>query len=128
MAGFGSLGKIAMGLARNPKVREALNSPQAKQMGSKVVDRVAEAADKATKGKHQDKIQNARGQAHKHLGGPGDGPQGRGLGAQGPGDAPQDPGNGSQTLGSGPQGPGNGPQTPGNGPQTPGSNPGNPRL
>ena len=76
MAGFGSLGKIAMGLARNPKVREALNSPQARQMGSKVVDRVAEAADKATKGKHQDKIQNARGQAQKHLGGPGDERQG----------------------------------------------------
>ncbi|WP_082565859.1 antitoxin [Arthrobacter sp. Soil782] len=87
MAGFGSLGKIAMGLARNPKVREALNSPQAKQMGSKVVDRVAEAADKATKGKHQDKIQNARGQAQKHLGGPDDGPQ-----AQGPGAGPQAPG------------------------------------
>lgn len=74
MAGFGSLGKIAKELARNPKVREALNSPQAKQMGSKVVDRVADVADKATKGKHQDKIQNARGQAQKHLRGPGEGP------------------------------------------------------
>ena len=75
MAGFGSLGKLARELARNPKVREALNSPQAKQMGSKAVDRVAEAADKATKGKHQSKIENARGQAHKHLRGPGAGPQ-----------------------------------------------------
>lgn len=75
MAGFGSLGKIAMGLARNPKVREALNSPQARQMGSKVVDRVAEAADRATKGKHQSRIENARGQAQKHLRGPGEGPQ-----------------------------------------------------
>lgn len=74
MAGFGSIGKIAKELARNPKVREALNSPQAKQMGSKVVDRVADAADKATKGKHQDKIENARGQAQKHLRGPGEGP------------------------------------------------------
>ncbi|WP_458115766.1 Rv0909 family putative TA system antitoxin [Arthrobacter sp. D2-10] len=74
MAGFGSLGKIAKELARNPKVREALNSPQAKQMGSKVVDRVADVADKATKGKHQEKIQNARGQAQKHLRGPGEGP------------------------------------------------------
>lgn len=70
MAGFGSLGKIAKELARNPKVREAINSPKTKQMGSKVVDRVADAADKATKGKHQDKIQNARGQAQKHLRGP----------------------------------------------------------
>ena len=110
MAGFGSLGKIAMGLARNPKVREALNSPQAKQMGSKVVDRVAEAADKATKGKHQDKIQNARGQAQKHLGGPGDERQGPGAGPAG-------------------QGPGAGPagQGPGAGPQAPASDPGNPR-
>jgi hypothetical protein len=75
MAGLGSLGKIAMELARNPKVREALNSPQAKQMGSKVVDRVADAADRATMGRHQDKIQNARGQAQKHLRGPGNGPE-----------------------------------------------------
>ena len=75
MAGFASLGKIARQLARNPKVREALNSPQAKQMGSKVVDRVADVADRATKGKHQSKIQNVRGQAQKHLRGPGDGPQ-----------------------------------------------------
>jgi hypothetical protein len=75
MASFGSLGKIARNLARNPKVREALNSPQAKQMGSKVVDRVAEAADRATKGKHQDKIDHARDQAHKHLRNPGEGPQ-----------------------------------------------------
>lgn len=78
MAGFGSLGKIARELARNPKVRDALSSPQAKQMGSKVVDRVAEAADKATKGKHQDKIHNARGQAQKHLRGPGEGPEANG--------------------------------------------------
>ncbi|SDI37985.1 MT0933-like antitoxin protein [Arthrobacter subterraneus] len=75
MASFGSLGKIARNLARNPKVREALNSPQAKQVGGKVVDRVAEVADRATKGKHQDKIDNARDQAHKHLRNPGDGPQ-----------------------------------------------------
>ena len=75
MAGFGSLGKLARELARNPKVREALNSPQAKQMGSKVVDRVADAADRATKGKHQGKIENARGQAQKHLRGPGEGPE-----------------------------------------------------
>lgn len=114
MASFGSLGKIAMGLARNPKVKEALNSPKSREMGSKVVDRVAEAADKATKGKHQDKIQNARGQAQKHLGGPGDGPQ--------------TPGDGQQTPGSGPQGRGDGPETPDGGPQAPGSNPGNSRL
>lgn len=77
MAGFGSFGKIARELARNPKVREAINSPQAKQMGSKVVDRLADAADKATKGKHQDKIEQARGQAQKHFRGPGEGPAGR---------------------------------------------------
>lgn len=84
MAGFGSLGRIARELARNPKVRETLNSPQAKQMGSKVVDRIAEAADKATKGKHQDKIQNARSQAQKHLRNPGDGPQSPGSDAGNP--------------------------------------------
>jgi hypothetical protein len=83
MAGFGSLGRIARELARNPKVRETLNSPQARQMGSKVVDRVADVADKATKGKHQDKIQNARGQAQKHLRGPG----------EAPGTPTEDPGN-----------------------------------
>ncbi len=102
MAGFGSLSKIARELARNPKVKEALNSPKTRDMGSKVVDRVAEAADKATKGKHQDKIQNARGQAQKHLNNPGDG---TGT-SNGPTDPPVDP-----TRPAGPTDP-NGPGTP----------------
>lgn len=69
MAGLGKFGKIVIAAARNPKVRSALQSPQARQMGGKVVDGAADLAKKATKGKHQDKIQRAREQALKHLGG-----------------------------------------------------------
>ncbi|WP_051479197.1 Rv0909 family putative TA system antitoxin [Arthrobacter sp. H5] len=74
MAGFSSLSKIARELARNPKVKSALTSPQAKQAGSRIVDRAASIADKATKGKHQSKIESAREQARKRLGPSGDGP------------------------------------------------------
>jgi hypothetical protein len=69
MAGLGKIGKIVMDAARNPAVRSALNSPQAKQLGGKAVNGAAELAQKATKGKHQDKIQRARAEALKRLGG-----------------------------------------------------------
>lgn len=69
MAGLGKFGKIVMAAASNPKVRSAIQSPKAKQLGGKVVDGAARLAQKAAKGKHQDKIQRARDEAHKRLGG-----------------------------------------------------------
>ena len=67
MAGFSKFGKIAQELARNPKVRQVLQNPKTKQTGAKLVERAADAADKATKGKHTDKIQRARHEARKRL-------------------------------------------------------------
>lgn len=69
MAGLGKFSKIVLSAARNPKVRSALQSPQARQAGGKIVEGAADLAKKATKGKHQDKIQRARDEALKHLGG-----------------------------------------------------------
>ncbi|MFC0249069.1 hypothetical protein ACFFIO_11220 [Citricoccus parietis] len=69
MAGLGTFGKIVMAAASNPKVRGALQSPKAKQLGGKAVDGAANLAQKAAKGKHQDKIQRARDEALKRLGG-----------------------------------------------------------
>jgi hypothetical protein len=74
MAGFSKFGRIAQELARNPKVRQALQNPKTKQTGAKLVERAADAADKATKGKHTGKIQRARNEARKRLmGGDGSG-------------------------------------------------------
>lgn len=67
MAGLGRFSKIVREAARNPKVRSALQSPQVRQAGGRIVDGVAVLAAKATKGKHQDKIQRARDEARKRL-------------------------------------------------------------
>lgn len=69
MAGLGKFGKIVMAAASSRKVRRAIQSPKAKQLGGKAVDGAAHLAQKAAKGKHQDKIQRARDEAHKRLGG-----------------------------------------------------------
>lgn len=58
MAGFGKFSKILREAAKNPKVRQA---------GGRVVDQAAVWAGKATKGKHQDKIQRFREEARKRL-------------------------------------------------------------
>lgn len=67
MAGLGRLGKIITDAARNPMVKNALQNPKARQAGGLVVDRAAALADKATKGKHQEKIRRAREEAHRRL-------------------------------------------------------------
>lgn len=69
MAGLGRFGRIVMEAARNPKVKSALQSPKARELGGKAVDGATGLANKAAKGKHQDKIQRARNEAHKRLGG-----------------------------------------------------------
>lgn len=58
MAGFSKFSRILREAARNPKVRQA---------GGRAVDQAAVWAGKATKGKHQDKIQRVREEAHKRL-------------------------------------------------------------
>ena len=70
MAGLGRFSRIIREVARNPKVRSALESPKARQSGGRVVDSAAVFAEKATKGKHQDKIQRARNEALERLKGP----------------------------------------------------------
>lgn len=67
MAGLGGFSKIIRSAVRNPMVKSALQSPKARQAGGRVVDTAAALADKATKGKHQDKIRRAREEAHKRL-------------------------------------------------------------
>lgn len=67
MAGLGGLSRIIRSAVRNPMVKSALQSPKARQAGGRVVDRAAALADKATKGKHHDKIGHARDEAHRRL-------------------------------------------------------------
>jgi len=67
MAGLGRFSKIVRDAARNPKVRSALQSPQVRHAGGRVIDGAAVLAEKATKGKHQDKIRRAREEARKRL-------------------------------------------------------------
>lgn len=77
MAGLSGFSRFIREAARNPKVQSALHSPKAKQAGGRVVDLAADLAGKATKGKHQDKIQRARDEARRRLNGqPGSGQPG----------------------------------------------------
>ena len=67
MAGLGRFSRIIRDAARNPMVKSALQSPKARQAGGRAVDRAAALVDKATKGKHQEKIRRAADEAHKRL-------------------------------------------------------------
>jgi hypothetical protein len=53
--------------------KRALQTEQGRSGGRKLVDGLAKAGDKATKGKHRPKIEQARQAAHRYLGGPGSG-------------------------------------------------------
>lgn len=74
MAGLARVGKIAVQLARNPKVREAAQSPQARKAGAQLVDRGADLAQRAANGKHAKTIERVRSGARKRLTGDSDGP------------------------------------------------------
>jgi MT0933-like antitoxin protein len=69
MAGLSGWARKAQQLARNPKVKKALRSRKGQEISGKLLDGAAGAAEKATKGKHTDKIQRARDEARKRLSG-----------------------------------------------------------
>lgn len=60
----------AKGLAEEHKdtIEAALKSDQAEQISDKVLDGLADAANKATGGKHADKVQEFRDAADKKIG------------------------------------------------------------
>jgi len=68
MAGFDDISKKAQQFLKDGKVQEALKSEKAEGVSDNILDAVASAADKATGGKHADKIQQAKEQADKKLG------------------------------------------------------------
>ncbi|MBD8704162.1 Rv0909 family putative TA system antitoxin [Frigoribacterium sp. CFBP9039] len=68
MAGFDDISKKAQAFLKDGKVQEALKSEKAEGVSDSVLDAVAKAADKATGGKHSDKIEQARRQADEKLG------------------------------------------------------------
>lgn len=53
--------------------KRALQTEQGRSSGRKVVDGLAKAGDRATKGKHRSSIEKARQAAHRYLGGNGNG-------------------------------------------------------
>ncbi|MBD8139545.1 antitoxin [Frigoribacterium sp. CFBP 13605] len=68
MAGFDDITKKAQAFLKDGKVQEALKSEKAEGVSDNILDAVASAADKATGGKHANKIQQAKEQADKKLG------------------------------------------------------------
>lgn len=68
MAGFDDITKKAQAFLKDGKVQDALKSEKAEGVSDNILDAVANAADKATGGKHSDKIRQAREQADKKLG------------------------------------------------------------
>lgn len=68
MAGFDDIAKKAQQFLNNDRVKGALTNEKAEGVSDKLLDAVAGAADKATGGKHTDKIQKARDEADKKVG------------------------------------------------------------
>ncbi|WIE74885.1 Rv0909 family putative TA system antitoxin [Curtobacterium sp. MCSS17_007] len=68
MAGFDDITKKAQALLQDGKVQDALKSEQAEGVSDKVLGGVADAVKKATGGKYDDKIDDAREQADKRIG------------------------------------------------------------
>ena len=68
MAGFDDIAKKAQEFLKNDKVKGALQNEKAEGVSDKLLDAVSGAADKATGGKHTDKIQKARDEADKRIG------------------------------------------------------------
>ncbi|WP_150307852.1 antitoxin [Planctomonas psychrotolerans] len=68
MAGFGNIGRKAQSFLRNPKVQETLKSEKAEGTSDKVLGGLSDAVNKATGGKHTDKITKARNAADKRIG------------------------------------------------------------
>ncbi len=68
MAAFDDLAKKATDFIRSDKARKLIDSDKGEQVSDRVLDGVAGLADKATGGKHQDKIAKARKAADDKIG------------------------------------------------------------
>lgn len=68
MAGFDDITKKAQEFLNDDKVKNALSSEQAEDISDKLLDGVADAANKVTGGKFEDKIDGAREAADKKVG------------------------------------------------------------
>ena len=68
MAGFDDITRKAQSFLADGKVQDALKSEKAEGVSDRILDAVAGAADKATGGKHSDKIQQAKDAADKKIG------------------------------------------------------------
>ena len=68
MSGFDDITKKAQEFLNDDKVKDALHSEQAENISDKLLDGVADAADKATGGKFSDQIDGARDAADKRVG------------------------------------------------------------
>ena len=66
--GLDDLTRKAQDLLGNQKAQDALKSEKAEGISDKILDGIAGAADKATGGKYDDKIDGARDAADKRLG------------------------------------------------------------
>ena len=68
MAGFDDIAKKAQAFLNDDKVKKSLKSEQAENISDKVLDAVADAADKASGHKHTDQIKSAKSAADKKIG------------------------------------------------------------
>jgi hypothetical protein len=68
MAGFDDITKKAQEFLKDGKVQDALKSEKAEEVSDKVLGGVADAVKKATGGKFDDKIDQARDAADKQVG------------------------------------------------------------
>lgn len=68
MSAFDDITKKATAFLNSDQTKKALKSEQAENISDKVLDGVADAVDKATGGKHSDKIQDAKKAADKKVG------------------------------------------------------------
>jgi len=68
MAGLNDITKKAQAFLESDSVKNALKSEKAEGVSDKLLDGVANAAKKASGGKHDDKIDGARDAADKKIG------------------------------------------------------------
>ncbi|WP_166877021.1 Rv0909 family putative TA system antitoxin [Salinibacterium sp. ZJ450] len=66
--GLDDITKKAKDFLDDDKVKDALKSEKAEDVSDKILDGVADAAQKVTGGKFDEQIENAREQADKHVG------------------------------------------------------------
>ena len=65
---FDDITKKAQEFLKDERVTKALKSEKAEGASDKVLDAIADAADKATGGKHHDRIADAKAAADKKIG------------------------------------------------------------